>query len=329
MRRNAFIILAVAFLVGLSLFSCTKEGKETNNKIVVGIHSWPGNGPLYVGHEKGYFNELGIEIEFNRIESFDNRRAALISGAIDIDCTTLDQLLILWESGFHSQVFGISDFSTGGDGVVAKNEIKTIEELRGKTVAYAEASPSDFFLRYLLNEKGINFSELELQPVADAQAAGTAILAEQVDAAVTFEPWLSESANNPNIHIIATTKEYPDLIPGIYIARSEDLKKREKLFRDFMKAWYKSVDYFENNPDEAKEIIARRMEISLDDLNSILSAITILDKSKIENEFDKNKNPNIYVLVDAISLFWKESGFTTKRYKPEDLILPLVEQTGN
>lgn len=308
-------------IIGLVLISCGKKDAQ-NNKIVVGIHSWPGNGPLYVGDEKGFFKDLGIDLQFQRIESFDSRRAALVAKQIDVDCTTLDQLLILRENNFEAQVFGISDFSTGGDGIVAKMNIKSLEDLKGKTVAYAEASPSDFFLRYLLMKKGLSLKDIKRQPVADAQAAGTAILAEQVDAAVTFEPWLSQSSQNKKLHIIASTKEYPDLIPGIYNARKEDLAAREDNYKKFMRAWFKSVDYFYQHPEESKEIIIRRMGISQEDLEAILNTITILNKELSLKNFNKNKSPNIYELSDAISEFWKESGFISKKIESGNLVNP-------
>lgn len=327
MKKIKKILLPLTILVmaGFFLFSCNSKESQ-NNKIVVGIHSWPGNGPLYVGDEKGFFKDLGIDLQFQRIESFDSRRAALVAKQIDVDCTTLDQLLILWENNFEAQVFGISDFSTGGDGIITKLNIKSLKDLKGKTVAYAEASPSDFFLRYLLKKEGLSINDLKRQPVADAQAAGTTILAEQVDAAVTFEPWLSQSNENKNLHILASTKEYPDLIPGIYNARKEDLVEREDLYKKFMQAWFKSVDYFYQHPEESKEIIIRRMGISKEDLEAILSTITILNKEQSLKNFDKNKLPNIFELTKYISEFWKESGFVTKVYDENKLVFQLFKK---
>jgi len=303
---------------GLSFQSCNNVKDE--NKLIIGIHSWPGNGPLYVGDEMGFFKEAGIEVEFQRIESFDSRRAALASGGIDIDCTTLDQLLILWDNGYEIQLFGISDFSTGGDGIIAKKEIKTLRDLIGKKVAVPEASPSDFFIRYLLDIEGIPIDSIDFRPVADAPTAGTAILAKRYDAAVVFEPWLSESKNDPDLHIIASTTEYPNLIPGIYLARKDDLEKRKELFKKFMQVWYKSVDYFKENPEKSKKIMVRRMEISKDDLDAMLSTITILNKEEIIKEYDINKSPNIFLLTDKISDFWYKSKFISHVYPYDKLI---------
>ncbi|MEN3368477.1 MAG: NitT/TauT family transport system substrate-binding protein [Verrucomicrobiota bacterium] len=328
MKRKTFLGLIVPVVIAIVAvtYVARKPVSAKQNRIVVGLLSWPGDGPLYVGDEKGFFREEGIDLKIQFIESYDSRRAALVAKQIDVDCTTLDQLLIYAENNVDARVYGLSDFSQGGDGIVAKKNIVTLKDLRGKTVAYAEATPSDFLLRWLLKREGINLSDIARKPVADAQAAGTAILAEQVDAAVTYEPWLTKSGENHNLHILASTKEFPDLIPGLFIARKSDLEARKQLYRAFMQAWYRSVDYFRANPQVAKEIMARRMGLPPSDFESVLGSIRIVAKDENQKAFAKNSSPNLYELVDTISGFWRENGFIKEARPPESLLFVVTDQ---
>lgn len=328
MKRNAVIVLIALVVVGVVavIYIAGKPSPAKHNTIIVGLLSWPGDGPIYVGDEKGFFRDEGVDLKIQFIESYDSRRAALAAGQIDVDCTTLDQLLIYAENNVDAQVYGLSDFSQGGDGIVAKKNITSLKDLRGKTVAYAEATPSDFLLRWLLKREGIDLSDIARKPVADAQAAGTAILAEQVDAAVTYEPWLTKSKENPNLRILASTKEFPDLIPGLFIARKSDLEARKQLYRAFMHAWYRSVDYFRANPEVGKEIMARRMGLPVSDFDSVLGAIRIVAKEENEKAFAKSSSPNLYELVDTISGFWKENGFIKEIRSPESLLFVIADK---
>src|SRR5436305_4364206 len=139
---RSYIVLIAVLVASICLLSCSSLPLNT---LTVGVLSWPGDGPLYIAEEKGFFKEEGIVVNLRLIESYDSRRAALTAGSIDIDCNTLDQLLIYAGNGIDAKVFGISDFSNGGDAIIAKKEIRDLSELQGKTITYAEASPSEFF----------------------------------------------------------------------------------------------------------------------------------------------------------------------------------------
>ena len=47
------------------------------------------------------------------------------------------------------------DDSKGGDGVVARKEITSIKDLKGKRVAFLEGSIAQFYLSYLLKREGL------------------------------------------------------------------------------------------------------------------------------------------------------------------------------
>jgi NitT/TauT family transport system substrate-binding protein len=300
--------LTLIILVALIALSCKDD--KLNNKLVAGVHSWPGGGVIYIGEEKGFFKENGIDLEIQKIENFDTKRASLISGNIDLDiANTMDQALIYFDNSFKAEIIGITDESVGGDGLVVGMGIKSVTDLKGKTIAYAEASPSDFFLRYLLNEKGIPLDSVSLKPVADPQIAGTSFISGSVDAAVTYEPFLSQSLSNEGSSILFSTKEYPTLIPGLIIANGEDIALRSDIYKKFMSAWFKSVEYYKNNSEESYAIISKGMGMDVKEVKEILKVVDIQSKAQNIKLFDKSTNANIYELTKSIGEFWKSNGF--------------------
>lgn len=312
------LIVVIAAIAGGIYFS-----KQTarSNQVIVGVHSWPGGGMVYIGQKMGYFKEEGINLVIKKIENFDTKRASLVSGQIDVDvANTLDQLLIYNESGFPAQIIGITDQSNGGDGLVCADSIKTIQQLKGKTIAYAEASPSDFFLRYLLKVNKIDSKSVNFKPVADPQIAGNAVIAKQVDAAVTYEPFLSQAAKEKGMHMLVSTKEYPTLIPGLLIVSADKVKADKSTYEKFLKAWFKSAAYYYSHKEESQKIIADGMGMKLDDVKGILSAVDIQTKDLNKKLIDQSTSNNLFDLLSGINVFWKENGFIKKDLNTEKMI---------
>lgn len=316
-------ILVTAF-VCLSVISCgTSETSSSENLIELnaGVHAWPGGGTIYLAQELGLFEKHGLKVNIQKIENFDTKRASLIGGTIDIDiANTLDQLLIYREVDFPADVIGVTDQSTGGDGLVGLESIGSIMDLKGKSIAYAEASPSDFFLRYLMKKNNLSATDVKLNPVADPQIAGNAMISKTVDAAVTYEPFLSQADQSDGIKILASTKDYPTLIPGLIIVDERKVSENPEVYRKFLDAWFEAVEYYYANTEKAQQIISKGMGMDLSEVQDILSTIKIQTSEDNRLIVDPNTADNLSELLTSISVFWKESGYVKKDLSKVDMI---------
>lgn len=318
--HNKIIRIALTISV-LAFFVTSCKNSSDTNKLTVGVHSWPGGGIVYIGQQKGFFSEEGLEVVVKKIENFDTKRAALVSGDINIDvANTLDQLLIYNENGFPAQIIGVTDQSDGGDGLVCSDSITEIKQLVGKTVSYAEASPSDFFLRYILKLNGIDLNSIQFKPVADPQIAGNAVIARKVDAAVTYEPWLSQAAKEHGLHLLVSTQKYPTLIPGLLLANGDIVVSDKDKYEKFLKAWFKSADYYYSHKEESLKIISEGMGMKLQEVREILSVVDIQTKDMNRKLIDKSTPNNLFDLLSNINVFWKENGFIKKDLSTDRMI---------
>lgn len=321
MKLKSTIILIVLIAAIGGAIAYFSPNKNQTNQVTVGVHSWPGGGIVYIGQQKGFFKEEGVDMIVKKIENFDTKRASLIAGQIDIDvANTLDQLLIYNENNFPAQIIGITDESNGGDGLVCSDLITDIKQLKGKTIAYAEASPSDFFLRYILKINNIDLKSVNFKPVADPQIAGNAIIAKQVDAAVTYEPWLSQAGKEKGLKILVSTKQYPTLIPGLIIANADKVNIDKETYEKFLRAWFKSVDYYYSHRKESEKIISEGMGMDISEVQEILSVVDIQTKEMNRKLIKKSIPNNLYELLSNINVFWKENGFVKKDFETDKLI---------
>src|ERR1044071_8864683 len=128
-------------------------------------------------------------------------RDAYASGKIHIGWATLDMIPLFVEqlrkdSRTMPRVYQQIDWSNGGDGIVCRSNIKSVADMRGKTVVLAQNSPSHFFLLNTLIAGGVQPSEVEYKFTQDAFQAAAAFNADKrLSCAVSWSPDIYNLAN--------------------------------------------------------------------------------------------------------------------------------------
>ena len=157
-----------------------------------------------------------------------------------------------------------------------------------------------------------------------ATDAGVAFAAGQVDAAVTWEPALSQGAAAPNGHILLTSADKPGLITDVVAATDATLKDKSDDVKAFVRAWYKAIDFIKTNPDEANAIMAKGVGGWLSDpkvFAETLSEIEYLGKDQNAAFFGTADAPGQIsnTLGTALDV-WKGFGRIQVEVKPSDMI---------
>jgi NitT/TauT family transport system substrate-binding protein len=245
-----------ASIVAGAILGLIVAGSAAAEPLKLAHSTWVGYGPLYIAQDKGFFADEGLEVELVVMEDPKIRFPALAAGQVDAAVTTVDTILnYLSDNQSYRYLFALDD-SKGGDGIVANEDIQSIADLKGKSVAYAEGSVSQFYLGVLLKEAGLTFGDVETQNMT-AGDAGAAFVAERVDAAVTWEPWLTRGKQAPHGHLLVDSSTSPGLITDMAVTTPEKLEARLDDFKALYRAWVKAVEFQKANPDEADAIMAK------------------------------------------------------------------------
>lgn len=210
--------------------------------------------------------------------------SALNAGRLAGSATTAD-VLAVYGRQFRVKVPAQIGFSRGADGIVVTRDIKKVNDLRGKVVAAAQFTETDFFIRYLAQEAGLPVNplgSLDDTPAGDALnlvytedgfAAGDLFLSElngkgRLTGAVTWEPKTTEVlqgsqgkarllTSNRNLLIVADVlvlnegfaAAHPQMVEGIVRA----LLEGNKLVRDNPESQLSVVaQAFKWTPDQAR-----------------------------------------------------------------------------
>lgn len=216
---------------------------------------WVGYGPMYLAQAKGFFEEEGVEVELIKQNDFKQQFTALAAGEIDGVLQVVDAAVSYYIPGLEYQMVAAFDDSLGGDGIGATTDIQSIADLKGKSVGYETGATAEFFFNVMLERSGLTDEDINHIDMLGSDA-GTALLSGRVDAAVTYEPYLTEIRENEGTHVLSDTREAPGLITDILIVRQDVIDERPEDVQGVVNAYFRALDYMEQNLEESIPIMA-------------------------------------------------------------------------
>jgi NitT/TauT family transport system substrate-binding protein len=252
-------------------FACA-PGKKERPVFRLNVDTWVGYAPFWLGIDKGLFDEQGVTVQITTMPDVGQRKTSMIKGVTDGIAETVDMLVLDREERVPSIAVMQLDVSNGADGILATNNIRTVEDLRGKRIAVQKNYASEALLNYVLQKHGIHSTEVhELD--TEGGAAGAAFVSGQVDVAVTFEPWLSKAKQRRGGRVLISSADVPGVIVDILSIRAEYLHEHPEVVAKVMRGWFKALDQWKHDPAGANAIMAKHYNSSPAEFKSLISGL--------------------------------------------------------
>ena len=201
--------------------------KKTSATINLSLDEWIGwksiidaNGGLTT--QKGsIYDQLGIDVNISVINDATQSSNALIKGDLDAAGYTINRVAFLStkfeKAGIDVVMPYITNYSNGGDGIIAKSNIKTIKDLIGAKIGVPEFSEAQTLVVWFVNNSDL--SDKDKKDIIDnlilfdtPDEAAKAFFAGQVDVAATWEPYLTQAQNMSDCHILFSTASSTNLV---------------------------------------------------------------------------------------------------------------------
>ena len=310
------IILIAGFVLGMFVFRKFETPQPiARQPLRIGLNPWIGNGLYYIAKEKGFFEKENIEAQLENFDDSAIGRQLLETDKIDVLPFTPETVVVLADAGVKIKIIGMSDSSEGADGIIASKEIKNISDLKGKKVAFEVGSPSHLFLSYLLDKEGLTTNDLTVigSPAPDA---GTAFIAGKVDAAVTWEPWLSKASERTDGHLLVSSKILP-IFPDMFVFREESVKNRAQDIRAMLRAFFAARKWTSTNQAEAVSIIAKNFKITDKEVKDQLPTFRWLSYEDNLAAFNASQPQD---LIQKAGDLWLKLGLIKTKINADDLI---------
>ena len=273
--------------------------------------TWTGYSPMFIAKEKGYFKDAGINMDIQIIEDESTYASLLTNNSIQFLATAQDPNIKMFANGTPSRYVLTMDSSNGADGLVAVSDIKTLDDLKGRSVALDKSASSYyFFLQALENGSSLTEDDIDVIEMGDTTQAGLAFMSGKVDAAIMWEPELSEALESVDgAHALCTSADYPDTILDSLVVNADFAEENPDIVAAVEDAWYKAVDFLNQNPDEAYELMASGFEeVSAEDVAGDVQGLAFMGKAENESLNDESNPDSIYAISQKMADFWKEKG---------------------
>lgn len=250
---------------------------EPTMSLALGTVPWVGQVPLYIAIEKGFFADEGLDFTLNLFGSNGEYLSSFLSGQLDAISPVSSEAVVLKAQGKDYKIVLVQDNSVGGDGILAKDSIASIEDFKGKEIAVDTAGVSYFFLLQVLKEAGLgkdDFTAVNTDPAA----AAAAFQSGNVDIAVTYAPFLQQAADAvEDGRIIYDSSSMPTAIIDLYLFDTAFVEENPETVQAFVNATLRGLEFLETNPEEALAIGAKELEVTPEELASDLEGVKLPD----------------------------------------------------
>lgn len=232
---------------------------------------------------------------------------ALESNNVQILVASTDAMAIIADTGIAAKQIFSTSLSYGADGLVTTNNIQKIGDLKGKKVYAFYGFPGHFFFRYLADRAGLTNKDLELVNL-NSEEVGSSFVAGKIDAGMTWEPWLSKAKERKDGTVLLSSKDYPGVITDIAMARNDLIATRREDVKNFMRAFFDAIDWWEKNTNEGNAIVAKNFKLTPEEFAPMRDTIKLSNLQTNLEKFDKEKPLNVYELAEKAGEIYFQDG---------------------
>lgn len=278
-------LLVITILSSPYLTSCVKKNKKI--RIAEVAHS-VFYAPQYIALEKGYFEEVGLEIELINANGADKVTAAILSGDVEIGLQGPEPTIYLYNNNKDNYLINFAQLTqTDGSFIFGREKIDNfnLEMLKGKSILGGrKGGVPEMTLEYILKNAGLvvkqddenidgNKNEVNVRTdIAFAAMAGS-FLSGEGDFVTLFEPTATDLVNSSKAYLLCSVGEFAGKVP--YTAYSTSINyynKNKDIIEKFTKAIYKGQQFVMNHSDidVAKCLQTSFSDIKLNDLVSVV-----------------------------------------------------------
>lgn len=237
-----------------SIMYTNKPDAQTLN---VAMDEWTGwwpaviaNGGFGLTRPGSTFDQLGIKVNLSVINDADLSSNAMINGSIDAVGYTINRRAFLSqkfkEAGFNAFMGYISNYSNGGDGVIGSVDIKNIRDLLDAKVGVPKFSEAHTLLAWwVLQSSELTDAEKKQILTEDPEGslvtfntpdeAALAMFSGDIDAAGTWEPYVTQAKNDEEYHVLFDTTVSSSLVMDGFVFSEEFAKQNPEVVKMFIK----------------------------------------------------------------------------------------------
>ncbi len=274
------------------------------NTLRVQLVMWGGYAPgLYFNEgaeantRSRYYKDYNMKVDFKMENDLMNALNAWIGDEYDVLVQTADAFSFYTApddlAALNPKAFMQVDWSRGGDAIIVKRGINSVNDLKGKKIALAVPAPAQTMLVTALESAGLSINDVELVKTTDNLKAAELFRSNDIDAAVVWSPDdIIATRDVPESKILLTTREQSHIIGDIMFAKQEVIEQKRELFDAFYEGWMKAVAEISNpnNKEKAAKYLAEFCEVTVEDAQGMMDNVYYASHGDNVNFFGLNNS---------------------------------------
>jgi NitT/TauT family transport system substrate-binding protein len=296
------VVSTCLVLVGIS---ATTLSMPAAAEVKVGVSDWPGWVAWYVADQKGFFKKHGADVKLVWFANYTDSIGALSSGQLDANSQTWSDTLGPLAKGLPLKAILVNDNSAGNDALMVSPKITSFAQLKGKKVALEQYSISHFVLATALAKNGMKLSDVKLVNLSAGDAAA-AFISGKVDAAVLWNPWVSQIEKSGKGKSMFTSKDMPGLVPDLLVAQEKSIQTKRKELVGMIKAWFETEKFIREQPAEATKIMSKVVNMTPEEYAVFLPGTKFFDAAANTQAFDAKQALSLSRTAPIIAAFLAE-----------------------
>jgi len=223
-----------------------------------------------------FAKKYGFRLEMVLMDDPVAARDAFAAGEVHTLWGTADMMVLLApelvrDSRTSPRIVQQIDWSSGGDGIVVRSSIKSVADLRNKTVTLAQNSPSEYYLTSLLLSAGLRPADIKVKYTATAFEAAAAFVADKkVDACVSWAPDIYRIPELvPQTRVLSSTSDANKLIADVYAVRADFARDHPEIVEGLMAGIFDGMDFVKKTPEQAAKWMADAFGMKQEEIMSM------------------------------------------------------------
>ena len=308
----ACVLACVA--LALSLFGCTRTPDPV---LRIGTNVWIGSEPLYLARELGRLDAKAVQLV--EYPSASEVLRAFRNQAIDGMVISLDELFGLAADGFKPRIVLVVDVSHGADVVVGRSGMKSMRDLKGKSVAVESSALGAFVLSRALAINGMQASDVNVVHL-ESNEQPSAFEKGLVDGAVTFDPFRAQFLKAGATTLFDST-QMPGEIVDLLAVRDTAIASHPEELRALLTGWFSALDYMGSDPKDAARRMGIRQQTSGEQFLETLKGLHIPTRDENLRMLGGDK-PELVVTGRRLLSLMMNAKLLTKEPGIEELLAP-------
>lgn len=245
------------------------------------IPDFNGTSLLAVAEDQGMWEKYGLNVTAQTFTNGPLQIQALGTG--DLDFGYIGPGAMWLPASGQAKVIAINTLGQA-DRVVAQAGIDSVEDLRGKTVAYPEGTSGDMILTLALDEAGMTKDDIDAVAMEPA-AIVAALSSKQVDGAGFWYPALATVENQvPDLVTLAQNTDFEDTMafPTAFVAGNDVIADEAEKVDRVLKALREAIEFRAENTDEAIQLTADFLALDAAQVEADAGNVQILSLDELD-----------------------------------------------